>query len=65
LDSLHGATSRDASSVTQLIKTVCVLNIGLYLIDHSENLIDVSELGGIISSGDYFDILVKSLIFEN
>lgn len=63
LDSFLGATGRDVGRVSQLVKKIRALDIGIHTVDQTGKLIDVSELRDVISTDGYVDILVKSLIF--
>lgn len=62
LDTFHDTKFRDAHEVIRLLEKIQLLGLGLLMFDNNYNIIDLGSMGEVISSDDYLEIMIVSLI---
>ncbi len=65
LDTFHQTKFQDALEVIRLLKKIQVLGIKLLKFDKKDNVIDLGSMAELISSDDYLEIMISSLIRQD
>jgi hypothetical protein len=65
LDTFHQTKFQDVQKVIRLLKKIQVLGIKLLKFDKKDNVIDLGSMGELISSDDYLEIMISSLIRQD
>ncbi|MDO8260752.1 MAG: hypothetical protein Q7T50_04640 [Candidatus Magasanikbacteria bacterium] len=65
LDTFHETKFQDAQEVIRLLKKIQVLGIKLLRFDKKDNVIDLGSMDELISSDDYLEIMISSLIRQD
>jgi hypothetical protein len=65
LDTFHETRLQDVQEVIRLLKKIQVIGIKLLKFDKKDNVIDLGSMSELVSSDDYLEIMISSMIRQD